>query len=165
MKKFTKMTAAQKRVAIAKDVLKQIKAGRVRIHMGSYLKYIQCPVEDFTTFNQSTLLADETVCRVCAVGAAIVSGLRLFNGAEVGDLEGDGLAAYNAISRWFSKKQSALIEQAFEDSCAFAITREALNSEWQSKKASEFKNRRPNKRSRAISIFQNIIDNKGLFKP
>lgn len=164
--KFKKMTAAQKRVAIARDVLKQIKARKFIIRTNHYLLWgDRSPL---TPFSKETLTkADVKPCQCCAVGSAIASGLRLFNEDSVQFIDGcNAPLASKVISRWFPKKQAAAMEMAFEirqDSCRLKYfgQSESLMAD-----AGKFGVKHMgDETKRAIAIFRNIIRNEGTFKP
>lgn len=167
------MTPAEQRVAIAKDVIKQIKEQKLIVRCGRYAALLHAfdlpngPVVG-GKFSQQTLLREDVRCEVCAVGAAIVSGLRLFNGASfdiIWSPDGEGAADK---AHWFSRSQTALIERAFEKKAACIIanclpdcapTGELLE------RVLAFKRRYRSPRKRVLAIYRNIIRNNGEFKP
>lgn len=156
------MTAAQKRVAIAKDVIKQIKVRKLIISTGQFCDIYDdgCPYR----LGKKELLRKMPVCHVCAIGAAIVSGIRLFNQLEIVDRDIDGNSQEDMIKKFFSPKQAALIEQAFE-----------LGNGWYDDTFSykdkgrytavAFGEKFKDSKDRAVAIFKNIIKNKGVFIP
>lgn len=84
------MTNKEKRVALAKDVLAQLRAKKLAPRTGTY-----CRVDDDGT------------CHVCALGALVVA---CCNPDEVESKE----AAIACLVPLFSRQQVALIEAAFE---------------------------------------------------
>ena len=100
--KFDRMTKPQQRVAIAKDVLKQIHAGRTQATKGIYLKKV----------GYHGRPGPGEPCVACAVGALFVSKYNLFNGKWVD--EADRFNTSNLLSPYFSNKQMMNIEMAFE---------------------------------------------------
>jgi hypothetical protein len=133
-KVFTAASPAQKRVLIAKDVIKQIKAKRFIAAEGSWLhlvdKYgnnIAGPLvgeADRSTQIQAMFLSgDAPTCECCALGGIMMACTLYNNNQTVGDLAADlnigrnvrcGTAFSNGLHRFFSRQQLALIECAFE---------------------------------------------------
>src|SRR5438132_12605448 len=69
-------TAAQQRVAIMRDVIKQIDVGGITPWSGVYLGI------DYARINQGVLQKVKSPlkkCKVCALGAAFLSSVRLYN--------------------------------------------------------------------------------------
>lgn len=169
------MTRAEKRVAIAKDVIKQIKAGRYGLRTGVYIAS-DGDIE-IDRYDQKVVKRLKR-CDVCAIGSAIASGMRLFNKCNL-DVSACGDEALRAVRKWFSPSQAIAIEIAFEghygeqgygqgygiygmQSGHFATTKEHVLN----KAALEFFScRSGDPELRAIAIFQNIVDNNGTFKP
>jgi hypothetical protein len=168
--KKAKLTPAEMRVAIAKDVIKQIKAKRMRIISGAYVRQV---------FGQSEFIDQETCtskrfqCNVCAIGAGIVSGVRLFN--EVQEHTGTmGIeTAQRLIRKWFTLRQAILMESALEYESSRALLHSyrynAKFKKGELNKADEMYydlfDRYPHMEDRVIAIYRNVIKNKGDFKP
>ncbi len=118
---FDKMTAAQKRVAIAKDVIAQLGKEKYNAESGTYLQ-----LDESLPSNKKQQLIDifadpeMPTCTVCARGAMFCSAVRKFNDCTVGNVNGSD--ASNLVSsnfqkyerKFFSYKQVSLIESAFE---------------------------------------------------
>lgn len=121
-KKFDVMTAAEKRVAIAKDVLKQLKAKRLHARRRLYLKrprslrnelwinspYRNRPLED--------VLAKIPKCEACAIGSMFVCAVERFNELGTADV-GTYISSWNMRSylrRFFNGETLGQIEAAFE---------------------------------------------------
>ena len=153
------MTKAQERVAIAKDAIRQINAGRYYVETGGW-----CSIDRTDTINQELLTRrDRPVCNVCALGAAMASSLRLFNIGQIGSGEASTWDVDQQLSRFFSPNQMTLIEAAFEcrgtglgafggnvsDAQIVATARLGILED----------------KSRALNIFRNIIKNGGTFIP
>lgn len=169
---FKKLTPAQKRVAIAKDVLKQIKAKKFLIESGNFAIIRNGIMPDPDVFDKGYLLSKEVeACDVCAIGAAIISGIRLFNKVTFNNPHIDPIESWNLIREFFEPEQAVLIENAFEIGCG------AYNENWSEEeplpevdqseidKAMEFGQEFDNETERAVAIFTNIVQNKGVFKP
>ena len=101
-KRFYKRTKAQQRVAIAKDVQKQIHTGMVKAKVGIYLENL----------NGSEDAKKGERCTACALGALFVSKY------ELGDCswfyEADARELQHLLSPYFSISQLIAIEDAFE---------------------------------------------------
>ena len=149
----TKLSKSQMRVAIAKDVIKQLKAG-VYIPAGTYFW-----VATEGTF--SGLLSNENVqeevlklqdCKVCAIGAAFVSGVRLFDG--ISGKNWDIYKGSNSVGAqsFFTRKQLCNMEEWFE------VTK------WPLTTALEDKILRMHRSQRMRIVFRSIIANNGQVK-
>lgn len=182
------MTKAEKRVAVAKDVLAQIKAKKLKAKSGVYvrakLSFVPKGGEDVQTLLKQGQI---TSCSACALGSAFLSYARLYDNVKVerygefrperdtfsyNDATGEyGLAASILADRpnvtlgpLFGRPQMELIEQAFE----------AKNSDWfpdgeapeKALLAAEaFGKRYSRNEDRLVAIMRNIVRNKGTFKP
>ena len=167
-KKVTKrkpLTPAQMRVAIAKDVIKQIIARKMIINNGVYFR----PTVADQHVNKAVANEKGFQCRVCAVGAAIVSGIRLFNEVEFRVADMGVTNSFAAIQNWFRPSQAALIEAGLEGEASRAIYRhcDVKVSKGDMKRADAFywKHQNMAPEDVVIAIYKNIIRNKGEFKP
>jgi len=165
------MTKAQKRVAIAKDVIKQIAARNFRPKGGIYVSLAkpEAGMGDYeTTADKAFFNARKRKpCVVCAKGAMVCSTIRLFNKFS------DSIAALepsveNVLRRNFGKRMGDMIECAFEQwdfdgydghENNHILGKDAVNRSY----AFGLKYRSNTKR--IIAIMRNIIANKGTFKP
>ena len=173
---FSRLSAAGKRVAIAKDVLAQIKKHQFLISRGEWCEFGELPViEAKPVFNQSFLLKGKKIeiavpkCNVCALGAAMCSSVRLGNVAEL-EKSSSETDVQDQLSRYFSGKQMEMIEACFErrinegdELCDFGSGEEMTPSE--EKSIEKFAGKYDGDKSRAVAIFKNIIKNNGQFKP
>lgn len=178
-KPFSRLSAAAKRVAIAQDVLKQIRAKHYDIECGTWLDIQEFDDDEARTirdagasFTQALLkggkiadvgFVDRRDCTCCAVGAACASVIRIFNHAEVemGYIS-DVHEAFRILERYFSRRQIDMIEGAFEQRTGSERT-EAGFEEYT--RATTFGNRYVDADKRAKAIFSNIVKNNGTFKP
>lgn len=114
---FNKLTASDKRIAIAKDILKQLRlsargSSNFTPVRGSYIYLPNKMYEVSPTIAQSN-------CRVCAIGSVFVSATKLRGKLTLGD------SNYHTVSReYFGDKQAEAIENYFE-----AYSRYTLNLE------------------------------------
>lgn len=156
---FKRLTAAQKRVAIAKDVLAQIQLN-TRIESGRYWRIDNSEVG---VIDKTFLTRPHVACSCCAAGAVVLSGIRLFNRVKVSYFNPG--QSDKVLNPWFSNEQMALIEFAFEKPDRKPLA-ELLQDKWKEKEAAyEFNLGRLSMIERAERIFKNIIANKGTFKP
>ena len=173
---FNSLTPAKKRVAIAKDVIANINAKKYVACMGSYVNIYN------TNLDSQSLqkVLPQVTCSVCALGAMFVSDVKFNNNFNVGDSTTSKID--NQLSKYFSKGQLALIEIAFErfDTIydddeeelriengyyshislkKLKITEDDVSS------AIKFYNKFDTSEETLIAIMENIIKNKGKFKP
>jgi len=182
---FNKLTKAEKRIAIAKDVLMAIKSDVYNPETGNYVEpYF------FSYFNrkdsvQTLLLQDRLKgCTVCALGACFLSLVKFTNRLTIDELtpidantmfindntkiHSNGKAT-SRLRKIFSKTQLTLIEVAFERSAYFAdgvrINKELIENAvyfWQN-----FTRYEEDSVSEELltGIMENIIANNGEFIP
>src|SRR5689334_23260479 len=118
------MSKADLRVAIAKDVIAQVKAGRLRPKVGGFLKGIPTNAKDEDDLRD--VLKGQT-CEVCAVGGLFVAALDRKNSITVdevvhhadrywndGPARATGFGTIEYVKRWFADWQVALVEMAYE---------------------------------------------------
>src|SRR6185437_4537611 len=109
-KPFHRLTDAQKRVAIAKDAIKQIKLGAFKVYPSCYITLLH-GLDEFRK-GDSKELTKKTPCKVCQIGQGIISGIRLFNRVTAFDIMTDEESALDLITRWFSRRTAVLMEGA-----------------------------------------------------
>ncbi len=121
-RRFQKMSDAEKRVAVAKDVLEQLAAGKYLASAGTYFstKSLDKAEEMYgddrarkPTMDRDvrTMLQTEK-CEVCARGACFASVVRFQNGVKLGDIvNGD---VDTSTPDYFTDNQLEIIESAFE---------------------------------------------------
>lgn len=155
-KTYSSMTKAQKRVAIAKDVLLQIKLGKYIAVQGTYISPIGEHRHEVEVSQYALKARSRLDCRVCAKGALALSAIRKFNKYE-GTAETIYYDHMEVIGRFFGIKQANMIESAFEmfdrDGASVQNYRERKNISDSDDDES------------IISIMKNIIKNNGTFKP
>lgn len=156
-KQLTKrLTKAEKRVAVAKDALKQLHTEKYLAETGTY---IGCNIDDTLGSDWRPDQAQKELktmkpCSVCARGALLLSAVRKFNEATVSDVL--------QTKEWpsadlFGWEQLSLIEAAFE------LWEE--NGGKPMPKAFAFGNKFTNDHDRLVAILKNVIKNNGTFKP
>jgi len=202
--KFKKASPAQKRVLIAKDVIAQVKAKRFIATAGRWailrdkrgkniaLSFTETPVANDAQVQSLFLSGAVATCECCALGGIMLS-CTLYNSnqtvkdfsavAGIGARVARGDKFSNGLHRFFSQKQLALIECAFEGgkgefgiairfdylnfSDPIVIVADLLKTVPRDtlKRAVGYMTQYPAADKRILAIMQNIIKNKGTFKP
>lgn len=181
-KSFFRLSAAEKRIAIAEDILNQIKIGQYDIQQGTWLN-VEFPdlnqlVEENKlkqtegSMTQNMLLGGKRLvinipaanCTCCAVGAACASAIRLYNNYELksGELSGFN-EGHKVLGKYFTRKQIELFEAAFEKRSDDSIHKDCTEKELQ--RAVGFGKNYDTDKNRAEAIFKNVVNNKGVFVP
>lgn len=170
-----KLTRKQMRLAVAKDVLKRLDERKIRPGFG-YLS----PQRNIRPIKLGESLQPHVdrlgrACEVCAIGAACLSYIGLFNEAVCDDPPEDddhywapswdrGKIA-EICHKAFSPKQLQLMEAAYEgyghsrDEISYAARQRAIRFCW---RIDPFNH---DGKARMRAIFENIIKNDGDFKP
>jgi hypothetical protein len=178
------MSAAEKRVAIATDVIAALDAKHILAESMTYMN-ILTPNEDLMEENIADI-ADIEVgdftrtrqCTVCALGALFTSAVERFDRLKCGDVRARASCFMEGISirgsdikrylnEFFSQEQIELIEHAFEGKDPGGIV---VSSASDRMRAMSFISivtpssaKAPEPESRMRIIMQNIIDNNGTF--
>lgn len=163
------------RVTIAKDVIAQIEAERYFAKGGSYVR-----ISEEDNYNGSVKENFEKIknCKVCALGGCFLSIVRFKNNVNFDEITDIGAGQFVNNSKFkqiltsiFPAQQLVLIENAFEnggwgeapifgsDDEKYSVSKQDKREAW------EFGQKFSNQNDRLIAIMQNIIDNKGTFKP
>ena len=167
---------ADARVAIAEDVIKTLAVGRMTAVQAGYFNldvWTKASDDSFEAAALSVRDKGKTRCRVCAIGAAAICAVGLYNDAPVMESiwrtagyyvphDTDSESMREVLARWFTRKQLDLIECAFEMSDEHE---EGGSSESVRETAVYFGEDYGEPRERLEAIMQNIIDNNGTFKP
>lgn len=170
---FKAASKAEKRVLIAKDVLAQLKAGKYAADPGNWAT-VKAPSSDIEKSTEVCTIIDDprSECSCCALGALMLSEIRLNDNLKVGKVDEDAIyngevqidhnGAGDRLNRYFSDKQLRLMEIAFEQgggSCQ-ARTEEEFRAE---KKYDD--DRHEDADARLVKIMKNVVKNGGTFKP
>lgn len=112
-KPFDKLGPAQKRIAIARDVLKQLKNGRLKAKAGQFINHLDAN-NHFTSNNNSA-----ATCEVCAMGGAFIALHHLKQKSWLDTMVGmpiqpNRLEIFDALGAYFETYQLRKIEDAFE---------------------------------------------------
>lgn len=163
--KFKKLGKAEKRVALAKDAIRQIKANILFPKGGNYTRIIRSGLwsEEFMQSSfQDRLVNKEIECECCAKGALICSFVGFENEASVIDIGSiNEEQIRDKLKGVFSPRQLHMIEFAFEGR---EIMYFVYSSEIGRRLGSYF-DHYDDPSERLIAILENIIKNKGTFKP
>lgn len=173
VEKFLKLTKAEQRVEVAKDVLKQIKAKRYVGNTGSYIRGV---VVDNVDMNDSVRENFDKIeeCDVCAMGACLLSITKYKNMLTFAELpfctSQMGSKVVDLLSI-FTPKQLLLIESAFEgyDHGADRVAEDVFGyrdglSLQEIEKVDNFYAKYSEDTNRLKAIMENIISHKGTFK-
>jgi hypothetical protein len=132
---------------------------------------------------QETLLTKNPKCKVCGIGSLMLSAIRYNNNVnwkkcdwtdssildemdyyDNGDLihsdndENAYLDASKNLNKFFSERQLRLIESAFEVRAFHSDNQQYVEAE-------EFGQKFINDKKRLLAIMENVVENKGTFKP
>lgn len=148
VEKFNNMSKAERRVAVAKDVIKQINSGLFTPSSCYFDPKKKCVSDVF----EEDL--PNTPCYVCGIGAAAIAKTMKFNNYDFDNRfrnysfgQGD---CHNALVDCFTNSQLHTIERWFEGDDFYD-----LPDDWLEK----------SKEDRMLCIYQSIIDNKGEVLP
>ena len=182
-------TKAKARVAIAKDVIKWMDTEKMRVAQFGYLSFSDALFDqedvDNNTDLRSKLQGKE--CTVCALGAVFLTTVDRFNKVGCSDLLtesdthtylGDRIPEHSSLERdsltkylksYFTLLQLCMIESAFECgefSSDFYDNAKALKQIKQAEGyGNDLRSEGHNSKSRMRKIMNNVIRNKGTFKP
>lgn len=175
-KKFWALPAAKKRVAVAKDVIRQINNGFYNPKTGTYFR-----PDDF----KGDIEAENAVkldvalteignrgghCTVCGIGGCFVSLARLGDKIKTEAAFGELVEAGDEPSDYFMKRKLRKIFSSTQLSmieCAFEMYDGHGDAHYQKRElAADWGNElNLDSRNRLIAIMKNIIKNKGEFIP
>ena len=152
-KAFHRMSKKKQRIAIAEDVLLQLKMKTYTATTGVYEHVIlstgRCLQDDDDL--QLCLLNGTQECNVCGLGAAFLSLARLGDRVSLDECE------HSVLSEIFTADQVDLIEHAFE---GWVIDHSDMPNDYTPVK---FFQKYPDPTKRMAAIFKNIIKNDGKF--
>lgn len=183
----TKKTKVERRLAVVKDAIKQLKGKAFYAKTGSVITIHN---EALRIYNNpgnaevkpilTKLLKSkpERVCSVCARGALLLSTIHKENTFTFSKLDDSDCGSFHADSivdkrllHLFSAKQIALIEEAFEvgyeeDYIGEEKVFNTILSIKEAHPAHIFHDKyQSSDNQRLLAILENIVKNKGLFKP
>lgn len=185
---FKNATPAQKRVLIAKDVLKQIKQKKISPQNGIFMDISRDTLLNFNyedSFQKALIEGSIPPCECCAQGAMFISCTLFNNQTKIYDIlkynNGDYIFGgqiedneiiSNKLNQIFSKNQLILIEIAFEKGEGYFTCNESYSNIPKSISKSKYLKAKNffgdddvDSEERMIAIMKNIIKNKGEFIP
>lgn len=174
-KPFSRLSKAEKRVQIAKDVISQLETKKM-IASHCYVDFSNIKESDHildSITNEGVQLQKvlpKLTCEVCAKGSLFISSVTLRNSFKITAININGLEeeqiSYH-LSDIFEKGQLDTIETAYETEIVKDNTGILYNYNRDhtdlAKKAVRFGKRYTNSTNRLKAICRNIIENKGTF--
>ena len=176
---FNSLSKAEKRVEIAKDVIIAVKANLFRIGTGYFSTALRDTVtsrsyvggEDLQSYLASSR-SNNIICRGCAVAGLFYSRIILGNEIQLNYREEKFYSIihtsrgtiHNSLDNIFTTLQLDLVETAFERN-VYASELMTVKNEFLFERAISFGENYLKLRERLIAICENIIKNKGTFKP
>jgi hypothetical protein len=163
--RFKKMNKQRRRVAIAQDALAQLLADNYLTSKTLYFA-VKNTRKYSETCQVNQVLAEGEKCYVCAKGALFASKVSFTNNLKIGEVK-DSYSIESSDTKDkvndFSEEQMDMIEVAYE---GWAPKGNSLNyNDENYLKSQAFGNSYKGKKKKLIAILQNIIANKGEFKP
>lgn len=180
IKPFSRLNKAEKRIAIAEDVLAQIKLGTILAQKGTYLQAnanSNCSLSYSKLKNQqlnSLMQTNQVEYTCCGIGSLFVAKINKTNHLKFGEVGTNDLATsiHDKLKSIFTGNQLNLIEAAFETEVINDNNNElesygeygCYNTKL-AEKAIKFGEKYESDKDRLIGIMKNIIKNQGEFKP
>ena len=156
----SELTKKRARIAIAKDVLKQLRYLTVERGYYFYVPYSsksKLLEKNYAEDAQKHVPLLKRDCRVCALGACMISHVKLFDDCNLKPFLNNDRPD-NQLGKWFSQEQLDMIEFAFETSPDGDYYGDHCISH-------QFGARFANHKERLRAIMKNIVANDGEFKP
>ncbi len=169
---FKRLSKPEQRVAIAKDVLAQIKAKKYIPYTRDYIRLKFGSPTSGSVQKQF----DEINCHVCAIGSLFMSKVKFTNKCDFENIP-SGSEQAKQLEKYFSKKDIALMEYVFED---FDLNEEIKYKSYDlgvyqghsisneeilriQKAQTLFKSNTDNEEERLIKMMKHLIKNNGEF--
>lgn len=169
---FKQLPKHEQRVAIAKDVIKQLDANIIKAINGAYLLDSETDMRSWGFLSSGAMgpvkVSPGEPCQACALGSLFVCAVEREEGA---DYRGIPIKASTAqplihenLAPYFDKLQLGMIEAAFERSSRY-VTEYDPDNQRLGYECVDFGDEYADPDTRMRAIMQNIIDNEGEFKP
>lgn len=168
---FSKLTKAEKRVAIAKDVLAQVKIQTIFPVQGNYIEIDEIKGNFDSDVQVNSLIKDKKIsCNCCMKGSLFMAHVNKTNHLTLDDLDSHGHSnnesMYERLDKIFTQEQLDLMECAFEGDLISDSTGKLSSKEDLINKAYDnFFIQYNDETERLIAICKNLIKNKGTFIP
>lgn len=167
--RFKKLSDAQKRVAVAKDVLRDLETQRIVASHGTYMDIVDkngdeipddIEIPEKGQFNDflEQQFAEGGQCQVCAIGSVFTSKVIHYNDYKARGYLPSRSEMVDHLS-FFPSDMLDRMEDAFEAD-KYGMFRSNGDED-----AHAFGNRHKRGEARLVAIMKNIIDNKGEFVP
>lgn len=168
---FNSMSKAEKRVKIAEDCLERIKQKTYTPRTGSFIWYETRDVFKALNEDIQSSVNSSVQCQACAKGGLFLSYVGRVNNFNACDLEDRNRIFDNEHTKLlevFTARQLSLIEYAFENEQH--LRRDINDNEISFKqnviaKAKKYYYDYKESTPRMVAICENIIKNKGTFRP
>lgn len=168
-RRFKRMSKARKRVAIARDVIEQIRIRKIVPEEKTWVNVCEWKNgrPEGEDLRQALIKAKE--CSACALGAIFVCSVFRDPGERVSGISntyyyehevGGADDIHNKLRKYFTNKQLRMIELAFEEGNGWAFTEDSRDED-----AVRFGMQFSSPAHRMEAIMNNIIDNNGTFNP
>jgi hypothetical protein len=158
------MLTPKQRIAVARDVIKQVETERFLARNEGYLHIGGEDIMRPSGISTQGFCKKLKNCTVCAKGALFVSSIAKYNNYEVKKTVSSSKFIRSKTREDWGRYQADLIECAYEQSTAF-IKSCNLSQEDEVSRAVSFGKKYDKAPSRLIAIMNNIIRNNGTFKP
>lgn len=169
---FNRLSKTNQRIALAEDVIKQIKVKKYYASRGTYFQ--QNAIQKMALYNGLKLkdelnkILPELECECCAKGSLFLSHITKTNNCSVRNIISNvdfNLRISKRLNNLFTQLQLDLIETAFEMKVIKDYSGKLYQNEGLIEKAINFGEKYANSNNRLIGIMKNVIKNKGIFKP
>lgn len=169
-KKFESLPASQKRVVLAKDILKYIKVKVITPNAGYYIDISKTKTPSDKQVQENFHKVKN--CVVCEMGALLLAIVKYRNQATFSDLNNIRVNCHDPM--WdklkgiFSAQQMYEMECCFEGTSGWASARVGIRFgaiNYDKRIYSLYLKKFPTDKTRMIAIMKNIIRNNGVFKP
>lgn len=172
---FAKLSDARKRVVVAQDVLDQLRLRRFVAPTGIYLQPATEEAKDqFDSYDEESSkkpvheLLEGVKCQVCGIGSLFVAAVDRANACTIEDMDhsyenSNFMREY--LGEFFSDEQLVLIETAFETELIHSGGTGLNRFSPKVEAAIAFGEKSTSAEKRLKRIMENIISNKGTFKP
>lgn len=166
---FKSLTKEEKKVAIAKDVLLQLKNKKYVAKTGDYVDFDYWETISAVDYDLNIQQHFDVIknCKVCALGSAALSCIKYSNNSSFEDARRNTNKFWNQLLKVFTKKELVIIEYAFEGfahkACGRSVNWNIDISDNILNKTCNFYYKHSNNDNRLKAIMKNIIKNEGKF--
>lgn len=168
---FDRLPNYRKRIEIAKDVLLQLAAGRLKATSGAYLKFdtIYDRQKFYDAIGRGLKISDavkDATCNVCGIGSLFIAAAERTQCKATGmeEANDDGFMRKH-LGKWFDADQLDMIESAFEMRYIANGDSDLRSDDAAIQDSIKFTHGWQSATTRLKMIMQNIIDNNGTFAP